>query len=106
MTTLYMVKSNPVVGKEDEYNRWYSDIHLSEVLQIDGFRTAQRFQLHPRQVQPNPTHTYLAIYQIDSDDVDGTLANLSKATWMNLSDAIDMTSLEIGIYQAMGDIQS
>ncbi|MGB0998180.1 MAG: hypothetical protein ACPGXJ_07855 [Pseudomonadales bacterium] len=106
MTTLYMVKSNPVVGKEDEYNRWYNDIHLSEVLQIDGFRTAQRFQLHPSQVQPNPTHTYLAIYQIDSDDVDGTLANLSKATWMNLSDAIDMTSLEIDIYQAMGDIQS
>lgn len=106
MTTLYMVKSNPVVGKEDEYNRWYNDIHLSEVLRIDGFQTAQRFQLHPRQVQPNLTHTYLAIYQIDSDDVDGTLANLSKATWMNLSDAIDMTSLEIGIYQAMGDMQS
>lgn len=106
MTTLYMVKSNPAAGKEDEYNRWYSDVHLPEVLQIDGFQTAQRFKLHPRQVQPNPTHTYLAIYQIDSDDVDGTLTNLSKATWMNLSDAIDTTSLEIGIYQAMGDIQS
>lgn len=106
MTTLYMVKSNPVAGKEDEYNRWYNDVHLPEVLQIDGFQTAQRFKLHTRQVQPNPTHTYLAIYQIDSNDVDGTLANLSKATWMNLSDAIDTTSLEIGIYQAMGDIQS
>ena len=106
MTTLYMVKSNPVAGKEDEYNLWYNDVHLPEVLRIDGFQTAQRFKLHPRQVQPNHTHTYLAIYQINSNDVDGTLANLSKATWMNLSDAIDMTSLEIGIYRAMGDIQS
>ena len=35
MTTLYMVKSNPVAGKEDAYNRWYSDVHLLEVLQID-----------------------------------------------------------------------
>ena len=28
MTTLYMVRSNPVEGKEDEFNRWYSDVHL------------------------------------------------------------------------------
>ena len=43
MTTLHMVKSNPVAGKEDAYNRWYSDVHLP-VLRIDGFQTAQRFK--------------------------------------------------------------
>ena len=37
MTTLYMVKSNPVAGKEAEFNRWYSEVHLPEVLKIEAF---------------------------------------------------------------------
>ena len=105
MTTLYMVRSNPVDGKEAEFNRWYSDVHLAEVLQIEGFQTAQRFRMHPRQVQSHSTHAYLAIYHIDSSDVEGTLENLKKATWMNLSDAIDLTTLDVGIYESMDDVQ-
>ncbi len=102
MTTLYMVKSNPVAGKEAEFNRWYSEVHLPEVLKIEGFQSAQRFGLTSQQLQPQ-SHNYLAVYAIDGDNIDGTLENLRKATWLNLSDAIDMTSIEIGIYQALDD---
>ena len=43
MKTLYIVKANPMIGREDEFNRWYDEIHLDEVLQISGFKSAQRF---------------------------------------------------------------
>ena len=102
MTTLYMVKSNPVAGKEAEFNRWYSEVHLPEVLQIEGFQSAQRLFLTPLQMQPQ-SHSYLAIYTIDSNNIDGTLENLRNATWMHLSDAIDMATIEIGIYQALNE---
>ena len=102
MTTLYVVKSNPVAGKEAEFNRWYSEVHLPEVLQIEGFQSAQRLFLTPQQMQPQ-SHSYLAIYSIDSNNIDGTLENLRNATWMHLSDAIDMATIEIGIYQALDE---
>jgi hypothetical protein len=28
--------TDPVEGEDDEYNAWYSDTHLGEVLAIDG----------------------------------------------------------------------
>jgi hypothetical protein len=97
MTTLYMVRSNPVEGKEDEFNRWYSDVHLPEVLQIEGFYNAQRFCLTPQQLQPQ-AHRYLAIYAINGDDIDGTLENLRNMRSFNMSDALDMSSIEISIF--------
>ena len=98
MTTLYMVKSNPVDGKDDEFNRWYTDVHLPEVLQIDGFESAQRFCLTEQQIQPQ-SRRYLAIYTINGDDIDGTLANLRSMRSFNMSDALDMSSIEISIFE-------
>ncbi len=39
MSTLFMVKSDAVDGREDEYNTWYNEIHLPEVLKIEAFRS-------------------------------------------------------------------
>lgn len=97
MTTLYMVRSNPVEGKEDEFNLWYSDVHLPEVLQIDGFQTAQRFRLTEQQMQPQ-AHGYLAIYNINSEDVSGTLENLRNMRSLTMSDALDLSTLQISIF--------
>ena len=100
MTTVYMVRSNPVEGKEDEFNRWYSDVHLPEVLQIDGFQTAQRFRLTKQQMQTQ-SHTYLAIYNINSKDVSGTLENLRNMRSLTMSDTLDLTTLQISIYTSI-----
>ena len=97
MTTLYMVRSNPVEGKEEEFNRWYSDVHLPEVLQIEGFQTAQRFRLTKQQMQVQ-SHTYLAIYTINSEDVSGTLENLRNMRSLTMSDTLDLSTLQVSIY--------
>ena len=100
MTTLYMVRSNPVEDKEEEFNRWYSDVHLPEVLQIEGFQTAQRFRLTKQQMQAQ-SHTYLAIYNINSEDVSGTLENLRNMRSLTMSDTLDLSTLQISIYTSI-----
>ncbi len=32
----YVVHSNPVAGREDEYNDWYSNRHLADVVAVPG----------------------------------------------------------------------
>ena len=105
MTTLYMVRSNPVEGREIEFNRWYEEVHVPEVLQIQGFESAQRFKLTSAQVQEQ-NHQYLAIYAINSEDVEGTLNNLRKMRSFNMSDSIDMQSVQISIFSALGEEKS
>ena len=38
------VFTDPVEGKEEEYNDWYNNVHLAEVCQVEGFLSAQRFE--------------------------------------------------------------
>ena len=61
MTTLFMVRSNPKTGQETAFNDWYSDVHLPEVLSIQGFLSAQRFTLNAAQIQSDQAQSYLAI---------------------------------------------
>ena len=44
-TYLVLVMSDPVDGRDDEYNQWYEHTHLDEVLVTAGFTSAQRFAL-------------------------------------------------------------
>ena len=98
-----MVRSNARSGQEDAYNHWYNNVHLAEVLSIEGFNSAQRFALHETQVQADQPHGYLALYEIDTDAVTETLARLGQATWLNMSDAIDPASVNISIFSAITD---
>ena len=35
--------TNPTSGKEDEYNTWYDEHHLKDVINVPGFVSARRF---------------------------------------------------------------
>ena len=76
-THYFMVLTDPVAGREDEYNSWYDDRHLDDVLQVEGFVSAQRFRLSNQTVPAGSSASqYLAIYEMETDDVDKTLAAL------------------------------
>jgi hypothetical protein len=87
---VFIVESGPAdVAKEGAYNEWYSNVHIPEILEIDGFASAERYQLHDPEGTEGPT--YLAIYQIDADDVSAPIAELgarSAAGKMTSSDAL------------------
>lgn len=46
-TALLVVLTEPVEGREDEYNIWYSNNHFDDVLKAAGFGAAQRFKFEP-----------------------------------------------------------
>jgi hypothetical protein len=85
-----VVFSNPTTpGQEDEYNTWYTNQHLGDVVNIPGYTSAQRFQ---RQIQMmgDLKHGYLAIYEMDADGPEA-VAQATKAlstTNMEISPAL------------------
>jgi hypothetical protein len=66
MKNLLLVFSDPVPGCDEEYNEWYTGTHLGEVVATPGFVAAQRFQFVSTSGQ-EPSHGYLAIYEVDGD---------------------------------------
>ena len=63
------VHTNPVEGREDEYNDWYSNRHLADLLAIPGVVSARRYVLGERQMTAVPqAFKYLALYEIETAD--------------------------------------
>ena len=94
---VFIVLTNAAAGKEDAYNDWYTNTHIPDVLNVPGVVAAQRFTLSAdqRAAPPHP-YKYLAVYEIETDDLKGMLAILNEragTSAMVISDAIDQTRL-------------
>lgn len=88
-----VVLTNPVAGREDDYNEWYSGRHLDDVLAVEGFHAAQRFELRPGRLTGEAPFRYLAIYEVEAASVEEAesrlLATASDERLMPISDALD-----------------
>jgi len=89
---VFVVFTNPVAGQEKTYNDWYTNQHLPDVLDVPGFVSARRFRLSDTQraAAPYPWR-YMALYDIETDDLKGTLATLAERSGtpaMVLSEAL------------------
>jgi len=108
-TTTYLVFSNPVDGKEDEFNEWYDTVHLPEVLATPGMRSAQRFAIHETEIThnsplPKPAHRYLLVYEMEGD-VDAVMAAIQEAALsgtLHMSDALDLESVAMSFWSPIG----
>lgn len=98
----FVVLSNPAEDKDAEYNRWYDEQHLGDVLAVPGFIAARRYKIaKPDSKAPQK---YLAIYEIETDDLKKTLKELySRAGTpaMPLSDALDLRSVSATVFEAI-----
>lgn len=104
----FVVLTNATAGKDAEFNRWYNEQHIPDVLNVPGFVCAQRFQLSDTQMPGNTNkgHKYLALYEIETDDLEGALKNLRSRTGtadMIMSDAIDLTSADARIFAPVAE---
>ena len=41
----FLAFTNPTPGKEHEFNTWYDEHHLKDVIDVSGFVSARRFRL-------------------------------------------------------------
>ena len=56
------------VSKEKEFNDWYDNIHLSDILETPGFTAAVRYEnASPAEGEAK----YLAAYHIETGDIEG-----------------------------------
>jgi len=70
----YMVESNSTdASREDEFNEWYDKVHLPDVLETPGFIRATRYE-NTESLEGKTK--FLAVYEIESDDIDESLKTL------------------------------
>lgn len=78
-------------AREDEFNDWYSRTHLPEIRAVPGFVSARRYKVHDAGNGVPLAHPYLAIYEIEADDLTGPVKELharSAAGETTSSDAL------------------
>lgn len=80
MAPRYMlfVYSRPTPGMQEEYDQWYSNTHLHDVLELDGFAAAQRWVFdHPHPADgPEPEWRNVALYEVPAEDYERARASL------------------------------
>ena len=76
---ILVVMTNPADGPDEEFNEWYSNTHVQEVVVIPGFVSAQRFKLSAEQAGGTNEYDYLAIYEIEAESAGAALQALKDA---------------------------
>ena len=62
-----VVMTNAAEGRDDEFNDWYNNIHIPDLLRVPGIVAAQRFRLLPTQRNTNQPWKYLCLYECDAE---------------------------------------
>lgn len=72
--------TNPVPGREDEFNRWYDEFHLPETCAVPGVVGGQRYRRvgTPKPNGDSPRYEYFVVYEVETDDPEQTLALLQE----------------------------
>jgi hypothetical protein len=51
-------------GREDEFNRWYDEVHVGDLLVVPGIESVQRFHISATEPPQSPSHRWLGIYEL------------------------------------------
>ncbi len=96
-----IVLSEPVEGREAEYNDWYNNQHLADVVAVPGFSAGQRFKL-VQLCEGEFKQRYLAIYEIEADDYAGAVQEMQSRAGtpaMVVSEALDSGNVAFGVFE-------
>ena len=101
-----LVFSDPVAGREKEFNDWYTGRHLDDIVAMPGFSSAQRFKLNSVSLGTCP-NKYLAIYDMETDDPDWVVENMFKlrdTEAMPMSPAFDLDTVNVTVFEVFSDV--
>lgn len=103
---LFVVFTEPKEGRDDEYNDWYDQQHLLDTLAIDGITAARRYTLAEMQPPQSGHPRYLALYEIDVDDINKVPKAIARARangLMPISDAMDPSATAAAYYESRSE---
>ena len=100
---VYVVRSRPVdPAREDEFNDWYDGVHVPELLSVPGFRSARRFR---RVGSGDEGPEYLAVYEIEADDVAAPVAEWRRRSSAGETTRTDALQVDpppvVGLYEEL-----
>ena len=99
---LVLVLTEPTEGEADEFNQYYENLHLDEVLQTTGWKTAQRYQLVEQAGQECPL-PYLAVYEAESVEGKSAIDRMNETRWeRQQSKALNRRTAGAWIFEAIG----
>ena len=98
-----LVYTNALPGKDADFNRWYDEVHVPEVVQMTKAVAAQRFALTDHQQSEAPPQRYLTIYEFDCDPKEFSESLNVGAGKMDLGDSLDSKSASVVIYDTIGE---
>ena len=96
-----VVQSKALVGKDAEYNTWYDNQHFGDICAIPGVTGGRRLE-QVMTVAGEPGLKYLAIYDIETDDIGALMAEMGRRGaegLMPISDALDAPASQLWIYK-------
>lgn len=97
LEAILVVLSNAVTGREDEFNDWYTNIHLRDALRFRGSIASQRFGLSGEPIHGPAegfSSRYLALYEVyDAQRFAREHAENALTTRMQISNSFDMSEL-------------
>lgn len=99
---LVLILSEPTEGREDEFNDYYENLHLREVLETTQLKTAQRFKLVEQTGGPCPL-SYLAVYETEADDPAEILRDIAETRRKRQqSDALNRRTARVWVFEEIG----
>ncbi len=97
---VFLAFTNPVEGREEDFNDWQDDVHLPEGMENKGFVRVTRYRLGDAQFAPADGRAqYLNIWEIETDDIAATLAAAGERNARGtFTDAINPNTIATHIY--------
>lgn len=87
----WLVFTNCAPGREEDFNRWYDEVHIGDLLRVPGMVRAARSTLSPAQAtmetgeielcgpeRIGARFRHLAIYEFDAEDPMTVLTEIQK----------------------------
>jgi hypothetical protein len=109
---LLIAQTNPVPGKDKEYNEWYDSIAYPTYKSMPGLVPLGRFKLcdvpHMFPFEQDSEYEYISLYYFEADDPIAFMAEI-KNTFQyrpeyEFSENIDQSRFCEPIYVALGDV--
>lgn len=104
----FLVLTSAVPGRVEEFDDWYDNRHLAEVVAVPGVVSARRYKVLGSMPNglPDVGWTSFAIYEIDADDpqvVVDRIGETSQSGAMMISDTLRMEPVLTMIAQPAGE---
>ena len=98
-----MVLTRPASpDREEEFNAWYNGTHLPQVLASAGFTGGRRLKAVEPKGPGAPPQDYLALYEVQTDDLPATLAEVGARAADGRIEANDVMVVEVsGIFEVI-----